>query len=264
MGAVLASFAGAAKALIRLASFATFSRKREKGLRESSSKKNSGMGSGASSAAWRISGSASGCRLPASSIASAKDLRHRLPVVVLLRRELLVGEMRDGRGLEALEIFGKAHVQRLAIGRRLLMGERQAAQRDGKRLRLRALLGAAGAGDQKIRADILGPDANFDRRGDGAPVRRVGGDDDLGRAALRQEGAQGVRVDRIVVDEQDALARLREMLQDRLDRRLFLGVLRDPAEPHAEADEIGAQRLRRSARAATMWRDNPWRAGRRR
>ena len=42
----------------------------------------------------------------------------------------------------------------LAIGRRLLVGERQAAERLGQRLGCSALRLAAGAGDQIIRADL--------------------------------------------------------------------------------------------------------------
>ena len=69
-----------------------------------------------------------------------EGLRHRQPVVILGRRVARVVEQPRRRRLEALAVFGERNVEPLAIGRRLLVRERQAAERLRQRLGLGALL----------------------------------------------------------------------------------------------------------------------------
>ena len=70
-------------------------------------------------------------------------------------------------------------------------------------------------------------------------VRR---DQDLRAPAARQVGLERIGIDRVVEDEQDALALVPQPLHHRGERRLLLLVGGDPPEPHAEPDEIGAHR----------------------
>ena len=115
-------------------------------------------------------------------------LRDRQAAVIFGGRVFGRVEQPRGRGLEPLAIFGERDAEPLAIGRRLLMRERQAAQRLRQRLGLGALLVASRAGDEVVRADLLRPDADFDQRGDSAPRRRVRRDERARRAAGRQIG----------------------------------------------------------------------------
>ena len=59
-------------------------------------------------------------------------------------------------------------------------------------------------------------------------------------AAARQIGLERSRVDRIVEDEQDALALMAQAFHDGGDRRLLLVVRADPGEADAECDQVGA------------------------
>src|SRR5580704_19633140 len=118
----------------------------------------------------------------------------------------LIVEERDRRGLEATPILGKADAEVLAIGRRLLMGERKPAERFRQRLSGGALDFATGAGDEVVSANFLGPKSNFDRLGDAEPGMRVRGDQYTRHTAARQIFAQGGGIRRIVVNEQNAIA----------------------------------------------------------
>src|SRR5258708_32310527 len=87
------------------------------------------------------------------------------------------------RGSEALEVSPQRNVEPLAVGGSLLMGERKAAERLRQCLGLRALSHTAGAGNEKIGADIPGPDPDLHRRRDAAPGMGVRGDEHPHRAA---------------------------------------------------------------------------------
>ena len=108
-------------------------------LSRPSKNRNSGIGSGASSAAWTISGSAAGWSFAASSMASAKVFATvQLVVIVEPARPFRRRAARSARR-EAPRIIGEGDVEPLAISRGLFVGERQAAERLRKRLRLGAL-----------------------------------------------------------------------------------------------------------------------------
>ena len=96
-------------------------------------------------------------------------LRDRQAAMIVCGRVFGRVEQPRGRGLEPLAIVGKRDAEALAIGRRLLMREGQAAQRFRERLGLRPLLVASRAGDEVVRPDLLGPDADFHGGGDPAP-----------------------------------------------------------------------------------------------
>jgi hypothetical protein len=91
-------------------------------------------------------------------------LRHRHAIVVLGRRMFRIIKIAHGRGGEAAAVFGERNVEPLAIGRRLLVRERQAAERLRQESRVGALAFAARAGDKVVGAGLLGPDPYFDRR----------------------------------------------------------------------------------------------------
>ena len=169
-----------------------------------------------------------------------EGLRHRQAVVILGRRVARVVEQSRRRRLETLAVVVERLLQPLAIGGRLLMGERQPAQRLRQGLRGGALVGAAGARHQIVGAGRLGPDADRDRRGDPAPSLRVRGDQHLAAAAARQVGLERVGIRRIVEDEQDAFALVPQPLHHHRKRRRLLVVGADPAEPHPERHQIGA------------------------
>ena len=120
------------------------------------------------------------------------------------------------------------------------MRERQPAERLRQRQGRVALARAAGAGDQVVGADLLRPEPDFDRRRHPAPSVGVRRDENLRAPAARQVGLERIRIDRIVEDEQDALALVPQPLHHGGERRFLLVVRRYPVEPHAERDEIGA------------------------
>src|SRR5260370_42044894 len=95
-----------------------------------------------------------------------KDLRDGQ--AVLGRRMARIIEKLCWRGFEALEVSPQRNVEPLAVGGSLLMGERKAAERLRQCLGLRALSHTAGAGNEKIGADIPGPDPDFPPRGNPA------------------------------------------------------------------------------------------------
>ena len=171
-----------------------------------------------------------------------KGLRHRQPVVVFGRRVMPGIEQPRRRRGETSGVFGEPDFQPLAIGRRLLMRQWQPAQRLGQILGRLALRAAAGARDQELGADLLGPDPDLDRLGQPAPGIGVRGDQHPRRPAARQIGKQRIGIDRIVEDQQDAVALMPQPLADRGQGRRFLLVRGDPAEPHPERRQIGAQR----------------------
>ena len=82
-----------------------------------------------------------------------EGLRHRQPVVILGRRVARVVEQSRRRRLEALAVVVERLLQPLAIGGRLLVRERQPAERLRQGLGGGALVGAAGAHHQIVGAD---------------------------------------------------------------------------------------------------------------
>jgi hypothetical protein len=86
-----------------------------------------------------------------------EGLRYRQPIVILDRRILLGIEHPRRRRHEAPVVLGEREFESLAIGGRLLMGERQAAQRLRQILGRRTVATAAGARDQVVGADLLWP-----------------------------------------------------------------------------------------------------------
>jgi hypothetical protein len=169
-----------------------------------------------------------------------EGFRDRQMVLIFARRVLFRIQQFRRRRLQPACVFGERHLEPLAIGRRLFVRQRQAAERQRQRLRLSALLVASGAGDEIVRADSAGPDADFDRGGDSAPGVGVRGNEHAGRAAGRQIGLEAHRVDRVVVNEQNPLAFVAQPLAHVGQRRLLLLVGGDRAEAHAERNEIGA------------------------
>jgi hypothetical protein len=171
-------------------------------------------------------------------------LRHREAVVVLGRGVAGIVEEFGGGCGEAFRVFGKRQIEPLAIGRRLLVRERQPVERFGQSERGGALGRAAGAGDEIIGANFLWPQPDLDRRRHAAPGMRVRGDQHARHAAARQIGLERVGIDGVVVDQQNALALVHKPLHYGLERRLLLLVGRHPVEPHAQRHEIGAHAVR--------------------
>jgi len=103
----------------------------------------------------------------------SEGFRHRQLVVVLYRR--IPGGVEHSRrcSRETHPALGDRNLEPLAIGRHLLMGKRQAAQRLRQNLGRFALSIPAGPRDHIIGRDLLGPDPNFDRHGDAAPGMRI-------------------------------------------------------------------------------------------
>jgi hypothetical protein len=109
--------------------------------------------------------------------------------------------------------------------RSTLMRQGQPAERLRQILGRRPIADAAGAGDEKIGTDLLRPEPDLDRLGDAAPDARVRGHDDLGRAAARQVGPDRVGAQRVVVDQQDAVALVAQPLYDDGFQTRFVSVM---------------------------------------
>jgi hypothetical protein len=88
--------------------------------------------------------------------------------------------------------------------------------------------------------DLLRPQADFDGLGNPAPGRRIRGDQTFRSPATRQIGFDRIRIDRIVIDEQNTFALLRQPLHHGGKRGLLLILRANQAEPHAERHKIGA------------------------
>src|SRR5450755_3850121 len=89
-----------------------------------------------------------------------KGFCHCSAIVILGRRMAHVIEELYRRSLEPLTVVGKRNVEPLAIGRCLLVCERQTAERFRQILGSGAINRATGAGDKVIGADLLGPNAD--------------------------------------------------------------------------------------------------------
>jgi hypothetical protein len=167
-------------------------------------------------------------------------LRYRRPVVVFGGRGTPIVEHSRRCCFETVEVIGDRDLESLTIGRRLFVSERQSTKRLGQHLGHFAFPVAAGSGDQIVGANLLGPEADFDRFGDAAPAGRVRCDQDTRRAASRQVGPQPIGVERVVENQQDALYFVTQPFHDRGECRLFFIVRADPGEPYAERNQIGA------------------------
>ena len=164
----------------------------------------------------------------------------RQTIVILGRRVPFRIQQFRRRRFQPARVFGERHIEPLAIGRRLLVRERQAAERLREHLRSGALVLAAGAGDEIVGADFLRPEADFDWRGDSAPGVGVRRDQHARRPARRQIGFEARRVDRVVIDQQQPVALVPQPLAHFVERWFLFLVDSDPAKPHPKRNEIGA------------------------
>src|SRR5262249_35675519 len=139
-------------------------------------------------------------------------------------------------------ILDKRNVEPLAIGSGLLVRERQTAERFRQDFSCVTLRMSSRACDQVICANFLPPNADFDWLSDAAPSVSIGGDQDLTSPTAREIRFERVRIDGIIVDEENAVALIAQPLHHSDKYALLVFVRADPAEAQSECDEIGAHR----------------------
>src|ERR1700730_2840010 len=154
---------------------------------------------------------------------------------------LFVVEYCESPCLKAFEVLSQRNAEPLAIGRRLLKGERQTAKRFGQGLGRSALRLAPGARDEIIGADVLGPGSDFNRLRHPAPGMRVRGDKYVRSTATRQIGLERVGINRVVEDEKEPLALMPQPFHHCLNCQLLILVRADPAQPDAKTEKVIAQ-----------------------
>ena len=100
-----------------------------------------------------------GCTVKLSGLIDGEreGLRHRQPIMILRWCIARVVEQSRRRDFKSTAVVDQGHFEPLAIGGRLLVRERQAAQRLRQSLGCRTLACSAGTGDQVIGADVVWP-----------------------------------------------------------------------------------------------------------
>src|SRR5437667_2978958 len=127
-----------------------------------------------------------------------KRFGYRSAIVVLGRSVTrFVKQARRG-GCEAFGVLNERDFEAFAIGRRLLMCERQSSQQFRQSLCGLAFPRPASPGNEVIGTNLFGPKADFDRLCNAAPSVRIRCDKYLSGAPTWQIGFKRVRSDRVI------------------------------------------------------------------